>query len=1188
MEGWMMKKFWRKQLPAALLALLMMVSLVPAAGAEEGVTDPGSPTEHEHTYSGDWIQDGANGHYRVCDYEGCTVRQSDQHHFGGWIVSKPATCAEAGTQTRTCSDCNYVETASLPKLSHTYGPWQYENNNNHMRTCTSCSDVERDAHTHAASDKGTVTVEAKCTTGGRITYNCTDCNATYYEDTSPLGHIDSDRNGICDRAGCGASMGTICTVTFRTPSGSTVIPTQTVLAGQRPSAVSNPSSFTSNGITYTFRGWMQGTSSTYVYTNQTLVTPSSVAITGNTVFTALYTTNGYTVTFQSLTAYGGTTSSTQTVPLNGYPTNPTNPSNVTIGGRTYTFRGWTTSYTGGTWYIYANQYLVTPSMQRVTSNITYYAVYSYGSAATISYEVDPGRTTNFDADDFYDAYRRQTSSYLDYVVFDISRSTFNSFEGSLYVGNTVLTYDDLVDGYFYYDKNDARDDDEYALDDLSLRAASNADDDSITLDFKAYGTSRSDRTMDGTVKLTVGDAARDDTIVYRVVPGRTVDFDRGDFNDVFRRLYPGETVNYVRFDRPSTSAFSDGTLYSDYDSRNSVAFSRGDLEDGYFYYGTAYFGQDSYALNSLTFAAKNSFKDTIRLDFTAYGTNQTHQVEGTVEIRSTSASDAGDITYKVAPGQSVRLSRTDFQNFLRDEYSGADLDYVVFGRPDDANVFSFGTLYANYGASGQTSFSRSNLNTAAFYYTPADASGRNEYALDTLSFVATSNFRDAITLDFTAYGDRSNEYVDGTLVIQSTGATAATSNYTGSIRYNTTAGTNVQINANDIARFYRSAVGGQLQYVVLSGVPSTGGLYYNYYGASSYGSSVRTQITAATAAGQSYYLNPTAAAQYALTELTYVPSGSNYCVTIPFTAYGTTGTRVTGTILISVTRSTVAEVYGVTNRNTAVSFPASGFNSAVLSATGSSLYSIQLLQLPAAGVGTVYVGSGTATRANTTTQYTYASGANSISQLRFVPASAYTGSVEIPYVALNSSGTAIASGTFSLGVVNSRKTFSDVSSSAWCYKYVTELSDAGVIDGYSNGTFRPDSTISYGAALKLVMLAAGYPEQAPLNNSSSVFSGYLAKAQADGLITRSSVNLSAPITRLQVAQLAAGAMKLSTTNLSTVRPFTDTSDLYVQALNAAGIIEGYFSNGTYTYRPNNTLTRGQVSAIVWRMLNYEG
>ena len=63
-------------------------------------------------------------------------------------------------------------------------------------------------------------------------------------------------------------------------------------------------------------------------------------------------------------------------------------------------------------------------------------------------------------------------------------------------------------------------------------------------------------------------------------------------------------------------------------------------------------------------------------------------------------------------------------------------------------------------------------------------------------------------------------------------------------------------------------------------------------------------------------------------------------------------------------------------------------------------------------------------------------------------------------------------------------------------------------------------------------------------------------------------------------------MKLSTTGLPSKKPFTDTNDVYVQALNAAGIIEGYFSNGTTAYKPNNTLTRGQVSAIVWRMRNY--
>ena len=118
------------------------------------------------------------------------------------------------------------------------------------------------------------------------------------------------------------------------------------------------------------------------------------------------------------------------------------------------------------------------------------------------------------------------------------------------------------------------------------------------------------------------------------------------------------------------------------------------------------------------------------------------------------------------------------------------------------------------------------------------------------------------------------------------------------------------------------------------------------------------------------------------------------------------------------------------------------------------------------------------------------------------------------------------------------------------------------------------------SAYALIMLAAGYDEQKPVN--SNVFSGYLARAQADGLVS-GSVNLNAPITRLAVSQIAAKAMGLSISNLSSVRPFTDTTDPYVQALNAAGIVEGYFSNGTSTFKPYNTLTRGQISAIVWRM-----
>ena len=185
-------------------------------------------------------------------------------------------------------------------------------------------------------------------------------------------------------------------------------------------------------------------------------------------------------------------------------------------------------------------------------------------------------------------------------------------------------------------------------------------------------------------------------------------------------------------------------------------------------------------------------------------------------------------------------------------------------------------------------------------------------------------------------------------------------------------------------------------------------------------------------------------------------------------------------------------------------------------------------------------------------------------------------------MAYDKDGTAIAAGKFCLGVVSSVKSFSDVPSNSWCYKYVTELSDAGVIDGYADGTFKEKNDITYGAALKLIMLAAGYPAQAKTGQHYA--SGYLTKARSEGIITRSNVDLDGGITRQQVAQIAAGAMKLTST--AGAENFTDTDDASVLALNAAGIVEGYFSGGVYTFKPNATLTRGQAAAIVWRMRNY--
>ena len=529
-------------------------------------------------------------------------------------------------------------------------------------------------------------------------------------------------------------------------------------------------------------------------------------------------------------------------------------------------------------------------------------------------------------------------------------------------------------------------------------------------------------------------------------------------------------------------------------------------------------------------------------------------------------------------GDEVAFDEDDFKKVYDSSNCTGSFKYVEFSRPDSA-FNNAGTLYSRYGKRNETAFTRSSLSGTTFGY---DSYEDADYSLDDLSFVADRTFSDSITLSFTLYGGKNSkcdQSTTGTLVI-TTGTSAVTSRYVGNIRYNTTPNTALQINANDIARLFRKYTsGGSLQYLTLTSVPATGSLYYNYYNASKYGAT-RTQLTASMAGSMIFSYSPASASEYDLSELTYIPSGSNYCTALTFTGYSSIGTAVSATILISVTASPVSEVYSVTTKGTSVNFPANSVYSAVASATGFGLSSIQLLELPASTAGVLYVGS---YAADTTSAYSYGNGTDSMGQLRFIPNSKFTGSVSIPYVALSSSGTALGAGVVSIGVVDSVKKFTDISTSTWCYKYVTELASANVISGYSNGTFQEKNTITYGAALKLIMLAAGYGEQAPTVKGSP-FSGYLAKAKAAGLVS-GNPKLNGPITRLQIAQIAAKALKLSTTGLPSKKPFTDTNDVYVQALNAAGIIEGYFSNGTSTYKPNNTLTRGQVSAIVWRMKN---
>ena len=812
---------------------------------------------------------------------------------------------------------------------------------------------------------------------------------------------------------------------------------------------------------------------------------------------------------------------------------------------------------------------------------------SGSSKGDITYTVKPGEEVVFSDEDFSNAYDKAGGSgTMKYVVFEKPSSDYSN-AGTVYSrygkrNATSFTRSELDDYKFYYGDSDYGD---YDLDELSF-VADKSFSDSIEIAFTAYGGrgSKENDSVSGTLKITSSKSASSSKgdITYTVKAGEEVTFDDDDFEKIYENSSCTGSFKYVEFSRPDSAFNNAGTLYSRYGKRNETAFTRSSLSSNKFYYGDSDYGD--YDLDELSFVADKSFSGSITLNFTVYGgtgTRTNQNVTGTLVIttdKTGSSTAKGDVTYTVKAGDEVAFDEDDFKKVYDSSNCTGSFKYVEFSRPDSA-FNNAGTLYSRYGKRNETAFTRSSLSGTTFGY---DSYEDADYSLDDLSFVADRTFSGSITLSFTLYGGKNSkcdQSTTGTLVI-TTGTSAVTSRYVGNIRYNTTPNTALQINANDIARLFRKYTsGGSLQYLTLTSVPATGSLYYNYYNASKYGAT-RTQLTASMAGSMIFSYSPASASEYDLSELTYIPSGSNYCTALTFTGYSSSGAAVSATILISVTVSPVSEVYSVTTKGTSVNFPANSVYSAVASATGFGLSSIQLLELPASTAGVLYVGS---YAADTTSAYSYGSDTDSMSQLRFIPNSGFTGSVSIPYVALSSSGTALGAGVVSIGVVDSVKKFTDISTSTWCYKYVTELASANVISGYSNGTFQEKNTITYGAALKLIMLAAGYGEQAPTVKGSP-FSGYLAKAKAAGLVS-GNPKLNGPITRLQIAQIAAKALKLSTTGLPSKKPFTDTNDVYVQALNAAGIIEGYFSNGTSTYKPNNTLTRGQVSAIVWRMKN---
>lgn len=154
--------------------------------------------------------------------------------------------------------------------------------------------------------------------------------------------------------------------------------------------------------------------------------------------------------------------------------------------------------------------------------------------------------------------------------------------------------------------------------------------------------------------------------------------------------------------------------------------------------------------------------------------------------------------------------------------------------------------------------------------------------------------------------------------------------------------------------------------------------------------------------------------------------------------------------------------------------------------------------------------------------------------------------------------------------------FKDVKTSAWYGSNVIDLYNDGIINGTSATTYAPNDTLTWAAALKLLLVSHGDLKAADATGADWS-KNTIAKAAELGLVA-ADLDGAKAISRLEFCQVAAKLNKLAESK--TESKFTDCTDGYVMALVDAKVISGMTET---TFEPAASLTRAQIAKILYQL-----
>jgi hypothetical protein len=149
----------------------------------------------------------------------------------------------------------------------------------------------------------------------------------------------------------------------------------------------------------------------------------------------------------------------------------------------------------------------------------------------------------------------------------------------------------------------------------------------------------------------------------------------------------------------------------------------------------------------------------------------------------------------------------------------------------------------------------------------------------------------------------------------------------------------------------------------------------------------------------------------------------------------------------------------------------------------------------------------------------------------------------------------------------------------------------GIVSGYTDGTFRPDALTTRAQLAKMAVIAFGLslatPDSAHFSDvgADNPFYAYIEAAYGAGLVSGYSDGTFRPyanVTRGQVAKVIVSASGLKLLNPAQAS-FSDVGVgtpyyRYVETAKAAGILSGYPDG---TFGPTSPATRGQIAKITY-------